>query len=261
MEDIVQRVFAIIFAVLVFFLMPLYMTFEKRDDISYALALKITTNFVNTVKAKGYLTADMYTDFVSELGATDNTYEVKLQHVAKTYNPVINVYEIKTNKLIDTLDYKIYEEQFLKCLDGKQKQLVAKGFNGSSTYKTEDYKFELSYKAADIIYNEKQIMEFLGQEVSETKPKYFGLTTDQYKKIKQQNIPYKPVNFITEDKDPIYTMAVGDEFNVIIRNTNVTFATVMFDALTFSGMTSDVPRVYINYGGIIKNEEYKEIAM
>ena len=74
MEDIVQRVFAIIFAVLVFFIMPLYMTFEKRDDISYALALKITSNFVNTVKSKGYLTAEMYADFVSELGATDNIY-------------------------------------------------------------------------------------------------------------------------------------------------------------------------------------------
>ena len=104
-------------------------------------------------------------------------------------------------------------------------------------------------------------MEFLSQEVSDTKPKYFGMKSAQYKKLKKQDIPYKTVTFVTEDKDPIYTMSVGDEFNVIIRNTNVTFATVMFDALTFSGMTSDVPRVYINYGGIIKNEEYKEIAL
>ena len=129
MEDIVQRVFAIIFAVLVFFAMPLYMTFEKRDDISYALALKITSNFVNNVKSKGYLTAEMYTDFLSELAATDNTYEVKLQHIAKTYNPVINVYyDDKTtkeveNKLVDTLDYQIHKENYAKFNKGENVEI------------------------------------------------------------------------------------------------------------------------------------------
>ena len=118
---------------------------------------------------------------------------------------------------------------------------------------------EISYKASDIYYNETQILEFLSQEVSNSSPTYFRLTDAAYKNKKDSDIPYKPVNYATKDNMPIYTMSVGDEFAVIIRNTNTTFATVLFDALTFSGITSDIPRVYINYGGIIKNEEYKEI--
>lgn len=261
MEDIVQRVFAIIFAVLVFFAMPLYMTFEKRDDISYALALKITSNFVNSVKAKGYLTADMYTDFVSELGATDNTYEVKLQHIAKTYSPVINVYKYnkntKKNDLVEVLDYELHKENYKNFEAGKI--IKVNTFNGEAEFsKKNGYSMEVSYKASDIYYNENQILAYLNQPGKS----YFNLTEEEYKKIAVGDIPYKPLNYIMKKngaETPIYTMAVGDEFAVIIRNTNTTFATVLFDALTFSGISSDIPRVYINYGGIIKNEEYKEI--
>ena len=56
MEDNLQRVFSVLISVLILFLMPLYITFEKMDDISYSLALKITSNFVDNVNAKGYNT-------------------------------------------------------------------------------------------------------------------------------------------------------------------------------------------------------------
>ena len=251
MEDIVQRVFAIIFAVLVFFAMPLYMTFEKRDDISYALALKITSNFVNNVKSKGYLTAEMYSDFISELGATDNTYEVKLQHIAKEYNPVINVYD-KDNKLIDVLDYEIYKDKYKEFQSGKM--INVNGFNSNVDYSIKNgNKMEISYKMSNIYYNELQILDYLSQ----TGTSYFSLLDVEYKNISKAQIPYKPLNYTKKDGTPVYTMAVGDEFGVIIRNTNTTFATVLFDALTFNGISSDMPRVYINYGGVIKNEEYK----
>ena len=55
MEDTLQRVFSVLVAIVIFFLLPLYIAFEKKDDISYSLALKITSNFVDNVKNKGYL--------------------------------------------------------------------------------------------------------------------------------------------------------------------------------------------------------------
>ena len=83
MEDTLQRFFAILVAVVIFFLLPLYIAFEKKDDISYSLALKITSNFVNDVKNKGYITRDMYNDFISDLAVTGNSYDIKMEHVAK----------------------------------------------------------------------------------------------------------------------------------------------------------------------------------
>ena len=89
MDGILQRVVSIIIAVAIFFILPVYIAYEKRDDISYALALKITTDFVENVNSRGYISADMYNDFISELSVTQNTYDIYLEHTAKKYNPVI----------------------------------------------------------------------------------------------------------------------------------------------------------------------------
>lgn len=257
MEDIVQRVFAIIFAVLVFFIMPIYMTFEKRDDISYALALKVTTNFVNTVKAKGYLTADMYADFVSKLNASDNSYEIKLEHKRRVYNPVINVYD-SSLKLVDTLDYSIYEDEYEKFENKSKWEIRTHNFNRQDVvYSSKNgNSLKLTYKLGELIYTEEQIIKFLNQE-QENNVNYFDITVDEYKKL--SDISTMPIVYDVDGK-PIYKMSNGDEFNVIIRNTNVTIAAVLFDALTFNGGTADMPRVYINYGAIIKNQEYTELA-
>ena len=81
MEDNLLRVFSVLISVLIFFILPLYITFEKIDDISYSLALKITSNFVDNVNAKGYLTQEMYDDFVSRLSVTGMVYDIKMEHV------------------------------------------------------------------------------------------------------------------------------------------------------------------------------------
>lgn len=208
MEDIIQRVFAVIFVVLVFFAMPLYMTFEKKDDISYALATKITSNFVDEVTAKGYLSESMYNDFISKLAVTGNTYDIKLEHIARKYSPVINQYDNDGN-LTATLEYKGNEE------------LASKG--------------EVTYSMYEEFYTEKQILRYFSNNSETTKMKY----QDSDNKI-------------------VYTMSVGDEFGVIVKNTNTTIATMFFNTFTFGAMSEENPRVYINYGGTIKNEEYRD---
>ena len=80
MDGILQRIISILIAVVIFFILPVYIAYEKRDDISYALALKITTDFVNNVNARGYLDSKMYDDFISELALTQNSYDVYMEH-------------------------------------------------------------------------------------------------------------------------------------------------------------------------------------
>lgn len=226
MEDIIQRVFAVIFVVLVFFAMPLYMTFEKKDDISYALATKITSNFVDEVTAKGYLSESMYNDFISKLAVTGNTYDIKLEHIARKYSPVINQYD-NDGKLTATLEYQGNE---VSEINNKKDYKV-----GETVYSKENWDVEVTYSMYEEFYTEKQILRYLTESSSNTKMKY----QDSDNKI-------------------VYTMSVGDEFGVIVKNTNTTIATMFFNTFTFGAMSEENPRVYINYGGTIKNEEYRE---
>lgn len=229
MEDIIQRVFAVIFVVLVFFAMPLYMTFEKKDDISYALATKITSNFVDEVTAKGYLSESMYNDFISKLAVTGNTYDIKLEHIARKYSPVVNIYKKDNNQssLQQTLEYQGNE---VSEINNKKDYKV-----GETVYSKENWDVEVTYSMYEEFYTEKQILRYLTESSSNTKMKY----QDSDEKI-------------------VYTMSVGDEFGVIVKNTNTTIATMFFNTFTFGAMSEENPRVYINYGGTIKNEEYRD---
>jgi len=229
MEDIIQRVFAVIFVVLVFFAMPLYMTFEKKDDISYALATKITSNFVDEVTAKGYLSESMYNDFISKLAVTGNTYDIKLEHIARKYSPVVNIYKKDNNQssLQQTLEYQGNE---VSEINNKKDYKV-----GENVYSKENWDVEVTYSMYEEFYTEKQILRYLTESSSNTKMKY----QDSDNKI-------------------VYTMSVGDEFGVIVKNTNTTIATMFFNTFTFGAMSEENPRVYINYGGTIKNEEYRD---
>ena len=253
MEDNVQRVFAILISVIIFFFLPMYIAFEKRDDISYALALKITNNFVENVTNKGYLSKDIYNNFVDELAATDNVYDIKMEHIAKKYYPVFYVYEDSGfTKISKKLDYSIASNSY--TYDAEEHTL--KNNTGNVAYEN----VELSYDMKLERYNEKQILAAID---SEKKPLNL-LTPNEYKGYTFKDIPYNPVVYGTQidstgKYDNFYTMSAGDEFSVIIQNTNGTIATSMFNTFTFAGDAGVRSRVYINYGGTVKEEQYKYI--
>ena len=113
MEDNLQRVFSILISVLILFILPLYITFEKIDDISYSLALKITSNFVDNVTAKGYVSKEMYNDFVTKLSVTGNVYDVKMEHLSRKYEPIIYTYVEDENQnriRAGFFDYALYSQ-------------------------------------------------------------------------------------------------------------------------------------------------------
>ena len=244
MEDNWQRVFSILISVLILFILPLYITFEKIDDISYSLALKITSNFVDNVTAKGYVSKEMYNDFVTKLSVTGNVYDVKMEHLSRKYEPIIYTYNDKGRA--GFFDYALY----------------------SQSLNSENSNIELSYKVSEIKYSQAQILKILDG----TDEKAFSDMTDsEYKNIDIKNInshPYMYANYTTnqdgekviDNNNRIYTMNKGDEFSVRIKNENVTVATVLFNAFTLGiGGTENNTRIYINYGGTIQEEEYKNL--
>ena len=112
MDGVLQRVVSILISVVIFFILPIYIAYEKKDDISYALALKITTDFVDNVNSKGYITSEMYDDFIAELAVTQNSYDVYMEHTAKKYNPVIYSYNDDMTTIRSKFDYNLYKDDF-----------------------------------------------------------------------------------------------------------------------------------------------------
>lgn len=248
MEDSLQKVFGILIAVIIFFLLPLYIAFEKKDDISYSLALKITTNFVDNVKTKGYLSQEMYNDFISKLAVTGNSYDIKLEHVSKKYYPVIYSYDSSYENILAEFDYNVYKT-------GLETDEIIFGGN---TYNN----LVLAYGLEEIRYTEGQILSALDLNVPVIERITDGTTgIDTYKATSVQDIPTISGIYRTADGDALYPMSKGDEFTVVIKNTNTTIASVLFNTLTFGANTGNDIKVYINYGGTIQNEEYRKTTL
>lgn len=233
MEDIVQRVFAILMSVFMFFILPLYIAFEKKDDIAYALALKITNSFVDNVNSKGYLTLDMYDKYISELSTTGNVYDVSLEYNAKEYNPVIQVSgkDAEGKKTIkETYDYLEKRDSFV---DGK--------IGGEAA--------ELTYKLSEVKYTTQQILDLLGNSNN------YVSSLDYSRGASVGTLPTVPRIYGLSDEG-VLLMNEGDQFTVVVRNTNTTVATVLFNTLTFGANAGNDTKVYINYGGTVKNTEW-----
>ncbi len=277
MEDNLLRVFSVLISVLVLFLMPLYITFEKLDDISYSLALKITTNFVDNVNAKGYLTEEMYNDFLRELSVTSNSYDIKMEHIAKKYNPVYVIYD-GSGKVIDTLDYAIYAKQ-VNDINKTKISVTGSGYyiiRDTAGGELKSDVIKLSYAATDIKYTDKQIKDIVFDStdtVPYSQMKIYDYKnnvskTQAYSKSVISSIPYMYGNYkisddgttrVLDNDNRMYTMNKGDQFSVRLKNENVTIATVLFNAFTLGiGGTENNTRIYINYGGTVAEEEYKE---
>ena len=245
MEAMLQRVVSIIVAVVIFFILPVYIAYEKRDDISYALALKITTDFVENVKSKGYISSDMYSDYIKKLAVTDNSYDIYLEHTAKKYNPVIYSYTDDLKTIRATFDYKLYKDEY------KEGQITIDSGNYAGTYNN----LILAYDLSEKIYTQDQILAMISTNQNELEE---ANNLEYYRNLDYRLIPATSNLYrLDSQENNIYTMNQGDEFNVIIKNKNTTMASIIFNLVTFGAGSQNTTKVYVNYGGTIKAEKYR----
>lgn len=248
MDSNLQRVFGILISAIILFIFPIYVAYEKEDDISYALALKITYNFVENVRNKGYLTLDMYDKYVNELGATNMTYDISMQHVRKQYDPVFYVY---TDSTMSTIEKK------LDYITNYQYNITTNTSNYNASAKTlrvNGYTYNnvvLSYQESRIINTEKQIFNVLDRDNDTA---FMALNITDYLGKDKNTIPINPSQY----EKNVYSMNAGDEFSVQLKNKNKTAASIIFDALTLGANSPNKTRVYVNYGGTILTDPYRE---
>lgn len=233
MEDILQRAFSIIIAVVIFFLLPLYIAFEKKDDISYSMALRITSNFVDNVANKGYISKEMYLDYVTNLAFTNNTYDVTILHTAKKYYPTIYA-KVKngSNTTTKEYDYAKYSDNYKDYIQGNETTINSVNYK-QGTNNTLD----LNYKLEEIQHTDKEMLANCEGDINTVGRTY------------------------SIDDHFVYPMSKGDEFTVVIKNTNTTIASILFNTLTMGINDGNDTKVYINYGGTIQNESYRKNAI
>lgn len=79
MKDAFSMIIAVILLVVLIIILPLYNYFERQDDMSYNVALKTVTMFVDEVAQNGYLDQNMYDKFIERLASTGNSYEIEIE--------------------------------------------------------------------------------------------------------------------------------------------------------------------------------------
>lgn len=110
MGNTISKVFAIILAVLVMFMMPTYQNYKKHEDLAYLNTYKVVTNFTDSVRMKGYITPEMYKEFSLALhNGTNVLFDIEMEHQQKVYNPV---YTDPTNPNSFTGEYRVDYESF-----------------------------------------------------------------------------------------------------------------------------------------------------
>lgn len=88
MGDSLSKIVAIILAVLLLFIFPILNMFENQDNTTQIFVLTQTCEFVDSVRSLGYITPDMYREFVNKLSATNNIYEIEMEHYHQKFDPV-----------------------------------------------------------------------------------------------------------------------------------------------------------------------------
>ncbi len=88
MENTLWKLLAFMLCALLLFLAPLMSLLERQDDIAYNTAFAECNRFVDACRDTGTITPDMYSEFMSRLSSTGNTYQITLSHIKRSVNPV-----------------------------------------------------------------------------------------------------------------------------------------------------------------------------
>lgn len=116
MGENINVIFESLVAAIIMIIFPLYSAYTSKDDISYALAMSYTKDFVDTIAENGYITEDMYREFATNLkNGTDNSYEVTLTHKSLRYD--VSSKTVPTDEaptVTVSSDWEIYDDNYIK---------------------------------------------------------------------------------------------------------------------------------------------------
>lgn len=88
MSETLSKIVALVISIFLFFIFPVENMLTRQDDISRIVVLNETAEFVDSVRNLGYITPLMYMQFSRALSATGNLYEISMEHIHNSIEPV-----------------------------------------------------------------------------------------------------------------------------------------------------------------------------
>jgi len=88
MDGPLWKVLGFFLAAVLLFLVPVLYMLERQDSIAYTVVFTETNRFADAARDTGYITPEMYNDFVRRLNATGCTFEIHIQHLRTMVIPV-----------------------------------------------------------------------------------------------------------------------------------------------------------------------------
>ena len=116
MSDSLITIVAIFLAVILMFIFPLMSIADRNDDIAETTVQAAVTEFVDTAKSTGKITAGEYSKFLSKIEATGNTYDVELE--VKVLDENVGKKSAWTNGTVigENVYYSVYTTQILSYI-------------------------------------------------------------------------------------------------------------------------------------------------
>ena len=79
MQDNISVIIATILAVIIIVIFPIYNIATRQDSATNNTVVEITTNFVDEIRTKGYITEQRYQQYVDDLTSTGNMYQIEME--------------------------------------------------------------------------------------------------------------------------------------------------------------------------------------
>jgi hypothetical protein len=108
MSDILSKIFAVILVIGLLIVYPILHMASIQEDTTRIFVLSETTKFVDMVRDVGYISPDTYEDFSRQLLATNNIYDIEIEHLHKVINPIYT----------DPLDITTFQDDFSENYEG-----------------------------------------------------------------------------------------------------------------------------------------------
>lgn len=117
MSDTLITIVAILLAAILMFIFPLLSMSERGDDISQLSVATATTEFVDNARSVGKITMDDYSELVSTIYATGNSYDVEME--VKVLDENIGKKSAWTQGTVigENVYYSVYTSQIVESLE------------------------------------------------------------------------------------------------------------------------------------------------
>lgn len=124
MYDIVGKVWAFLFAIFIIFTGSTMLYAQKQDVVVQNYVDSAVEEFVDTSRARGYVSQNNYEEFISKLDATQTVYDVQITHYSERQTPVTRG---------DKKDYESYYEAYT------QEDILSTIYDSTETESTARY--------------------------------------------------------------------------------------------------------------------------